>query len=315
MLLLCSCEKEIRFTGRYEGEKLVLYAIANPDTLLCVDLHRSKFILDSSSVSVLDPLRGATVTGRAGGREIVFHQENTKSGLYVSDYSPSVSETIELYASYGGFEDVRARTVVPKPADFSIDSYSLKPIETDKTARVHYRICFSVTLRDNPDERNFYRISILRKQVGGWMAEVPHSNDDIFQGYRSGIDAIVDYFEGKTDVSLSGIIDDRAFDGRNCQFEIWIEDYLVTEESPLSGGSDGNGLDPLTASFDPSRYAVEIDTASEDLFMYSQSVASYNRYEDFNGLFGEPVSIFNNVTGGIGCFGALTPCIIPLMSK
>lgn len=314
-LLLCSCEKEIRFIGQYDGAKLVLYACANPDTTLSVELHRSKFILDSSRVSIYDPIRGATVTGRAGGREITFRQEDSERGMYVSDYVPSVSESIELFAHYDGFNDVSATTSVPKPADFSIDSYSIRAIDVTENGWGRYRINVRVTLRDDPSERNFYRIAILRKWYGGWESDTPLSNDVIFRNNAGDIEALAGYIEGDTEVYLEGIIDDSAFGGKARQFEIWIDDWLVADEILYSSGN-GSGDEAMSEElFDPTRYAVEIDTASEEMYKYSKSVAAYNGFDDFGGIFGELVSIHNNVIGGIGCFGALTPHIIPLIKE
>lgn len=313
-LLLCSCEKEISFIGQYEGRKLVLYACANPDTTLSVELHTSKFILDSTNLSIFGPINGATVTGRVGGREITFRQEESSRGAYLSDYIPSVSDKIELFASSDGFDDVHSTAVVPKPADFSIDSYSVKVVDEANANWIRYRISVKVTLRDDPSERNFYRISFLRKWYGNWEVDTPLTNDVIFRDNAADIEGLADYIEGDTEIYLDGLIDDSMMDGKACQFEIWMEDWIVPEDERLYA-SDRESMAASTAEFDPTRYAVEIDTASEDTYKYCQSVASFNMYDDFLGFFGEPVSIHNNIVGGIGCFSALTPHIIPLKEE
>ena len=311
--LICSCTKEIRFVGQYDGEKIVLYSCANPDTTLSVDLAMSKFILDDSDLSIYSLVTGGKVSGYVGDRAIVFRENPDQKGNYISDYTPAEGETIELKASLPLFPDVTASTIVPHKADFSVDSYSVEVLDRDQGLE-HVKVTMKVTINDAPSVKNCYRLKLfqyLDVEESDWrgMNEPPlMSSDVIFREVGTGVEAIAGYIEGEDYVWIEDMFDDSLFDGRRYQFEVWFESYLG--DIIYTENEYGEWIPVVTEhEFDPSMYFLELDTVSEDLFKYSYSVAGYNFLGDFQGIFGEPVSIYNNVQGGIGCFGAITPNI------
>ena len=318
-LLICSCTKEIRFVGQYDGEKIVLYACANPDTTLSVDLAMSKFILDDSDLSIYALVTGGKVWGSAGGKNIEFREDLENRGNYVSDYMPVEGETIELHASLPEFPDVAANTTVPRRPDFSVDSYSVQVLDQNEDFK-HVKVTMKITINDVPSVRNCYRLNLfgyteLPDGMGQRLFEPALlSSDVIFREVGADVDAIIGYVDGEDYVWIEDMFDDSLFDGESYQFEVWFEDYLG--EVIYTQDENGEWISIVNGDeFDPSVYFVELDTVSEELFKYSNSVAGFNMLGDFQGLFGEPVSIFNNVNGGIGCFGALSPSVRPLKQQ
>lgn len=305
LTLLCSCEKEIRFVGDYEGEKMVLYACANPESPLYVMVYKSKFILDPSDRSVFSLWSGAKVTGETGGKTIVFTEDGDRPGIYRSDYVPTPGETIALRASMNGVPDVSASATVPQKADYEIVSWSEEPCGEDEWYQ--HKVDVRVRLNDPAGEHNMYRFNAYCSFGSpGWYQQTAFTYDIHFRDAGETFSLIEEVFEGDTAVSIrDAVLEDSAFDGEALTFDLWF--YIYDDGRYYWDYGDGEE-EPEPWEFDPHDLAIGIDCLSEDLYLYTKTLASYNG----SGLleyFGEPVAIHNNISGGIGCFGAISPNI------
>lgn len=301
---MCSCEKEIRYTGGYDGEKMVLYACANPESPLAVEIYKSKFILDPSDRSCSSLWSGAKVSGEAGGRTIAFRESEDTPGMYLTDFVPVPGETVTLKASLYGVPDVSASATIPGKADYEIVSWSVEP-DTEYRHKVNVR----VRLKDPAGEHNMYRINAYTAafEHEGWYECSAYTRDIHFRDAGSTISIVEDILGGDTEITFrNAILDDSTFDGETLTIDLWF--YAQTFYDPgLYYGEDGQA-ETEPAEFDPSKCAIGIDCLSEDLYLYSRTLGVYND-SVLTEIFGEPVSIHSNVRGGIGCFGAIAPSI------
>lgn len=292
LLTLSGCEKEIEFNGRYSGEKLVLYACANPDTVLTADLFKSAFFLGYDDGNFYQNMDGATVSATLDGvtYPMLYDAESEK---FVSSLRPRTGDRIGIRASMEGFATASAEVNVPSRPFFKLTSCTYS--EAD------YELHFRVVLRDNPGRGDYYRIRIVHRE-GEYLSEMSTLSKDVLF-LSIGEEALIDRVEGEMEVLLEGCIDDGMFEGDSCSFDIWTYAYPQGFYYGESGDDDG--------VVDPTGYGVQIDRVSESLYRYTKSLEAWYRSDDgFGSVFGEPVCISNNIKGGLGCFGALSPSVV-----
>lgn len=329
---LCACEKEINFVGDYDGEKLVLYSTANTDTTLYANIFKSAFILSDKEESIFDHKRGATVTAEVGGRTINLVEDPGDLGRYISDYRPSAGETITIHASLPGLPPVSSVTTVPEKPDFKVELVKKEVVETmDGGNYGTVRVSLRLTIKDRPGVHDCYSLSVL--QLGdymeydwdssrkSWLRCALYSNDVVFRTPDDTFEMIEDAIDGSTYSYVDGIFDDQAFDGETHVFDLWFDQWVTRNTEYLLYAAEGyapadekSGDEPdvpLADLVDLSQYRFELDVVSEDIYLYQKTLAAYNG-GDLLEFFGEPVSIHNNIIGGIGCFGSVTPSYITM---
>lgn len=323
---LSSCEEIIEFNGKYDGEKLVLFSCANPDaSVFTVSLSRSRFFLDDSQDERPYDITGGKVTLTVDGKTVNMTEDSRMPGTFRTDLVPKVGSRVLLNATADGLAPVSAETVVPARVRFTVVPEEPKVVD-DSEWGIRVERHFRITIHDEADERNYYRFSVVKdgsddpyytpgkddEAQGGSMLYIPTylmTNDVAFM--RSGdFDAVVDVIEGESVYFISGLYDDSFFNGRDYTFDAWIEDYIWKYEPSYGGGHESEEpreIDP----YDISGWGIEVDSVSEDLYRYQSSRDDYRNYDaGLGSIFGEPVSIHNNIRGGIGCLGALTPSLV-----
>lgn len=315
-VLACACEKEIKFIGEYEGEKIVLYATANPGQPLSVILNKSDFILSSEDYYGDDGLPGASVKAVCNGKEITFSDRG--SGFYESDYIPAVGDMITLTASHAGYGDVTATTRVPAAPVFTITDLR----HESSTSEYYFtdKLTFQIRIDDPAGTVDYYRIKLF--ESGGMQTDNPYvlasyplqlfTRDLWFYERKTGIDLVEDIVEPDRDILIPDIMEDGVINGESYTFTAWYTRNQYREKYYNNGGEwESSMMD--TNDFSLDNYVFEIDAVSEELFQYAKSIdLYYSSTSGLNSFFGEGVSISNNVIGGIGCFGAITSKIIPL---
>lgn len=293
--LLCSCTKEIKFNGDYDGEKLVLYSFANPDTRLTARVYKSQFFLAKDYRYDYELIDNVELTVEVNGdRQYSFVREGKS---YVSEYVPQEGDHIKVTASHKGFKTVYGETDVPKRPEFGIGSYKVTPAPSQGGST---RLEFDLTIQDPEGEENYYRLNAWQYQQRFewdedeeaeflWYNQNIYSNDAIFNSAQLG--SYIDRIDG-SDSMVPDFFDDGAFDGSSHCFRIWMNLYL--EE----GKSEGD--------IRPEDFKVAVDAVSESYYRYSLSREAAYNMDGIAEVFGEPVSIYNNIVNGIGCVGAVS---------
>lgn len=312
LMLFCSCTKEIEYTGGYEGEKLVLFSCANPDTILTAAVYKSVFIYSRDQENCEQGLSGAKVTAVVNGKDTytfrevktVYDKESEDYWMhggkdydveYVSDYIPKTGDHIVVKASYKGMKDVQGETTVPDRP-----SIKLNKVDTEYMANYGlYTVNMSVTINDPADRNNYYRMNVIGKRTSNVMGYYDEcynlfSKDILF--YDTSIGGLLDSIDGES-VMIPDYFDDGSFNGRSRTFEFWFHQYLMTDEQQNPH---------------PGKCRICVDNASESLYMYSRSIDAYNGNDGIEGLFGELVIIYSNVENGMGCVGAVAGTEIDL---
>lgn len=305
-LLSVSCEEVIEFNGDYSGEKMVLYSCVNPDAgSVMVSLSRSKFFLSREEGYLDRPLSGADVKMTVGGKQLVLKESPDRRGLYIADADVREGDAVSVEASCAGLASVSSETVVPKSADFEILSTYSKIVERNAYVQIvekHFR----VRLKDDPSKRDFYRFYIVHRDEEGEMESETALTSDVIFRKTSDMDLIEGALDGETCWRVEGIWDDSIFSGEDLILDFWAEDVMFNgDEMYMYGSRDVSDVNYHSYYSD---WGIGIDTVSEDVYKYESSLEDYD--STMGGLasvFGEPVCIHSNISGGIGCFGAISP--------
>lgn len=314
-----SCEKEIKYVGDYDGDKIVLYSCAMPGKPLTVRLFRSIFTFaDNKKV---DPrLVGAAVSLEVGGKTYGLTEVTSDpmyKGFYVSEYVPKAGDQLVLTAQYEGLGSVRSQTVVPDPANASVKSFYMKDgIPSDKGYSEYPELHFVLEFDDPADSHDLYLISLFRRfETYHYVKNKDTGEEELVYGMVN-IDvqlrsSDVLFMNGGMDVlDMGGApvkdvevyrIDDGSFNGTKRSFDLFISLRTFI-------GDHGNEF-----VLDTSEYTFMVTKVNEDLGKYTTSAdAFFDSQRGLNKIFGEPVSVVCNVDGGIGCFGAMTVKAIPV---
>lgn len=183
-------------------------------------------------------------------------------------------------------ETVTAMERVPEPpVILSVDTSSF----TDKNNWIDVFMRTQITLKDNPSERNYYRLLIKRKIVYN-------------KGEQWEYEVVDDYYFIDQDIALNSLTD-QGFeeDGNENRFRIFSDDLFQGDTYTI------NVYFPITFSRLSNKEEVTIDielqALSESLFLYMRSVEQSGNRD----IFSQPVGIYSNIKGGYGILGIYNP--------
>ncbi|MEM6723576.1 MAG: DUF4249 domain-containing protein [Bacteroidota bacterium] len=293
----CSNINEIDFSG--EANVIVVNSQFNPDSLWRISVSRSKIITDPGQV---ENLRTANVQLYEGellleqlsfqGSEPIDGQPDGIKGYFVSNtHQPQVGQAYTVKVSAEGFDSVQATDVLPANTA-AIEEFSyLGLIEEDEFST--YRQ-FRLEFKDLAPEANYYEVALIQQNTR-WVIE---SGDTLFsetwetrpgiylEGGASGSDLIDDESNGfETVLGQSVIFEDGAFNESNKV--LLINSFIgLSEPRPNEGWI--------------SDYWIELRSISEAYYRYQRTLMLLDQTQ--SDPFAEPVSIYNNVEGGLGNF-------------
>ncbi|MDX1910747.1 MAG: DUF4249 domain-containing protein [Saprospiraceae bacterium] len=181
--------------------------------------------------------------------------------------------TYELRVSHPDYPAVSATQVMP--GDFTVDSARIKRNAATGQFGDEYDLV-EVFMKDAPGERNFYEFALVSINYNVYYNPTTGMTDTF------GVYEYPYYVEEYSDpnvqygVRSGGLLSDQFFDGQSYKFQAKVYSS------------------PNTV------YRVFVRHVSEDYFNWSRSYESKINADD-NPLV-EPVSIFSNISGGLGIF-------------
>ncbi|MEA4935612.1 MAG: DUF4249 domain-containing protein [Paludibacter sp.] len=306
LLLFVSCEKEIEFNGEISEPMVVLNSYISPDSIIYAHLTKSRFFLNNN--------RGFEFINNADILVYVNHvfREKlnfTENGIYRGTFKPTAGDTVRLLVKVTGYDDVESTTTVLSPSN--ILSTEAKMVEKSRDeytingeVSAHYlsgNCEFNVKIRDNVSEQNYYRLVVKKRNLN------IYSNDTIIseyfinfslEGFDSQSGDLIGLFDDGENRNDQHLITDELFNGKEFVLK-FTTDYAYLEVVPgyeeyynykNPGGSES--------------VIINLQAITKDMYLYLKSKESANGI--FEGFFTEPVQIYNNISNGIGIFGAYT---------
>jgi len=261
--LLTACQKESRIFIPYEGDKIVLNSLIQPDSLVYIRVTQTKPVREYQNLQFPE-LKGATILLQEDGKSLPSPEWKVINGkgYYVSQGVAKAGKHYAISVSYNGLTSVAAA-----------DSTPVQPgIYNGSTQKSANRVIFS--LSDNAAERNYYRIRVYNADTSNGVI-VPLKQDTLrFRldpSYNNNfIDIIGNSYYSEV------LLTDERINGKNVEFVLQASKelsahYVIVEVSNLTPGA----------------YKYLEDT-------YSQ------RLQDKLDFSFDPVNIYSNVENGYG---------------
>lgn len=301
-LLYSACES-VLFIELEESDKLiVLNGAISSDSLISVQVSRTRHILDNAPVV---PLENAKVSLYQNG---TLMQELTYmgNGSFVSpDIIPTIGYDYSIEVENAGYESVTASSGIPEMVPIELfDTMSISRDDGDPYSYSSYDdvLQFDLTLQDPEGVENFYLVSaeadrswtdyrdttvqywdsgFYNNQWNYFLADCTYTVTDIYRYMDSpyiGTEDIV--VEANT--SHGVLFTDHLFDGESYSFK-------------------GEFYQDQLRSADSSVVDIRLHSISESYYKYLKSRQKhYSTKEDYLAV---PVIVYSNVEGGAGFFG------------
>lgn len=287
ILLLSGCERDIDFEGKAPGPKMVVNAIVNAqsDTNL-VKISESVFDFSNPKPAIVEnPKISLNINGKA------CNQFWLDTIIGVHSYYKFVSQLnagdlVEFSAHTPKHGTVKGHDIVPET------TVEIKKIDHSwffKDSRGYLRLY--VTLKDHPQERNFYRIVVrtkgdithpsIQEPNNTWSLKTIFIDDEML--FHNPMETE----EKGSAANFYRIFSDDLIQGKEYTLNIYVE--------------EANAADNDWNNYVRQYVKVEIHTLSEKLYqnLYSQELAIGPPGD----VFSEPVKIYTNMQGGYGILG------------
>jgi len=274
LIVLIACEKTVYVDIPDKGRMITINSLFNPDSLLKVNVTKSCYILDND-IQIID---NATVEIYENDN-LIDNLPYLKNGLYRSTtQKPLSGESYRIKVTVPGMGTAETESYIPLETNIiSIDTASVK--RTDNEGYRQEQLEFRITFKDNPDKNNYY---LLEPNLINIYTYNDYERDTIITDtiqfmmyYESSDPSVVENLWGK-----GALFNDNIFNGNTYEFVFSTEKYF----------------------FDTSLICIKLKTISEDYYKYLAT--SYKHLEAKWDPFMEKISVYNNVEGGVGIFGA-----------
>lgn len=302
ILLLASCDKEYYFNGKLPDPKLVLYSFIEPDSVIQVQVTRTRGIGQSDDAYMAKGVEGEIyIDGILKG-----HLRHLEQHQYTTDIKATEGQTVRLVVRSTGTKEVSAETTVPKALpEIKIDtSVTSKMNVFDRISRtLHLRI----NIHEPDNEYRYYRLLVCNENTYIMANHVSNESfiSNIIKAYDFNknnepllIDKVQDLpWEDEEDKNEYNIFSNEVFRGKSYTMNVntpYI--YSQTREANYVG-YEGWHEEIIV------RYTIKVLLLDEPTYLYLKSDA--DAYQEL-GLLNDPTKIYSNVKNGLGVVGAYT---------
>lgn len=287
ILLLASCEKEIKFKQKEVEPKIVINALQHPDSVWVINVSGSTSILDKNKP---DSLPNATVSIKDEGGNVLEVLNHHSDGNFISTQGnkPLVGKTYQLEVSHINYKTVEATATFPSPVPFEIVDTSKVSFKSEESMRVKIRFADPIA------ESNYYFIKVMVTYKSYWFDEFGNMIDSVYNIYPESIgsnDLNVENLDENNSKAMELYVKDNLINGKTTEIDLYLNYFL----------------------FQHSEYTnITIFFASSSKEYYLHKI-SKNKYDATQGNpFAEPVIIYSNIKNGIGIFAGYSYSAISL---
>ena len=305
VLFSAGCEKIIEFNGEVTKPLLTISSYAEVGNPLTVYVASSIFFLSDQKNGAaftdgLDTLRGSVrcfVNGAKEPRTLQRLPEGDHASFCYQDpgYAPQPGDHIRLEAEFPGFEPVWAETDVPLMPSFEVLSAKWNKVslgglsglfDDEETEYDELEITLAVTDDASYDKYYFLEpvsfVALEWMPEGYWTKYAFSSNDVIFRELNGGD------FGSLPNDSARYYFSDALIKGRRHTFTITTD--LILDRENIS------------------YFGVIAATVNESLYWYD---LSFHKVQGgLAGILEEGMTLYSNVHGGYGVFGASAPVLL-----
>jgi len=317
---MISCENVIEFNGEITSPLLVVNSFCTPDSVIKVNVSKSKFFLEEEYN--FDMINNADVNVWVNG---VFKEKlvSIGNGYYTGTYKPEIGDNIKITASTSDFSEVSGSVDMLQQANvlsldttmkvletypiynYYYDDYGREPTQDTIGISQNVQLNFDLQIEDDGNTINYYRLDV---KLRSYLADSSYndfpfylySDDLVFQQADAGSIIGADSYSTYTEFS------DELFDGKKYTLKFYSNLYRTEYFYPdsIPGKFDPGYADPVKSVL-----IINLQSISKSYYMYIKTLVANSSVSEF---FSEPVQIFSNVDGGIGVIGSYTSKIIKM---
>jgi hypothetical protein len=264
LILLAACQRESRIDIPYDGDKIVVNSLIQPDSLIYIRVTQSKPVKEYVNLQ-FPQLSNATVVLEENGIQLPAPQwmEIGGKGYYVSQGVASAGKKYTVSVAYSGLTSVSAADSTP----------SLPDIKEGIAQKASNRVRF--ILKDNGAEKNYYRIRVYNAAVVAGVISPLRQDTVNFRldpSYNNNfIDMIGDAYYSEVLLSDERINDKEVAFVLQTSKEVTAK-YMIVEVSNLTNGA----------------------------YKYLDATYRQRIGHDASGISFDPTAIYSNVENGYG---------------
>ncbi len=310
-LLTFACTEEIKFTGEKIDPKIVIYSLLQPDSVITVSVAKSHAVFEEKYVpkqitdAVVKLYRDGelveTLTYVAPEPQPGYYQAMPYSEYVSQGVKPVFGSTYRIEVEMAGMKKASGEARLPD----IIPVIGLDTIE-EKLDQGFIRMEAKVRFSDPGGKNNFYRIA-ARSSEGmyygdktvPWSPEIPVTIYESDFSYASGNDPVIS--PQKEEQDLFGMQIENTF-------HIFNDDLIEGKEYALT--LEINHRQPDTDYYEFSIYNFELQSITEDLYMYLRTSSAHMQTNDVS--ITEPVMVSTNIENGLGVVGAMASSTVTL---
>lgn len=287
LLLLSSCEKDIKIDLPAPAPKLVMNAVVLPFNPVQVHLSRTMSVMESGGM-VSSGIGGALVVLLEDGKAVdTLRADFGDISSYFGNYIPQQGRSYVLQASAAGYDPVEAAAVVPQPVPITSMTWQTAARQSSTNGTLD---ALELSFMDPEAGGDHYIVSIIPAYNSGNPTEFYDWGGCAFTSDASIESASSsDPFTAEQCISAGALfMTDALFNGKEKKLRVYTSGIL--QPQPDHSGN--------------MRYAqVFLYHVSEDFYKYLRSFLTARETED--NPFAEPFNVRGNVKGGYGIFAVL----------
>lgn len=318
---MSACEKHIDIDFEDQQQKVVVKSDNCVGEDISIALTLSRPVYGSFYVregeDYFPKVTDASVTLGVGDMQLSATREGN---VYSFAHQPQPGEELALWVEVPGHEVVTATATVPYPP--TVSNVELSSHGNDDLHRDVYGETLRFSLADNANSTDFYNVRVHRFDTAvytyidtaGAVMAVDTSIDDYYTAFEcvdymlvsnTDLDNMMDPEDPDATATYYGnnmLFTDASINGRNHDLTLSIIGrYYDYYEGHKNENVDYDAMDHVNTEF-LSTIVLEVSTLTKDLYLYKQTVRTYDD-DEFLAFFSEPVQIHSNICGGIGIFG------------
>jgi Domain of unknown function (DUF4249) len=283
-VLMFGCEKELDLEVPFKGQKLVINAFNNPDSIWLLQLSLTRHVLDtnyyffqvprSAVVTIVDPSNDAVVD--------VLTADNLFESTYKGTSKPEPGKEYRIRVVTSDYGTAEATCVIPHPVP--ITKIEIDSVSFFQSNSLGLKIYF----KDPPAQKNFYNLNFLAHTF--------------YLDYRTN-DTIRNIGHVYFEVGESTLIDDVI-----SMSDLYITDtFFDGDEHTLTVRVNRRYFDSRAAT----SLHVVLSNITEPYYQYmTTSKLQANSGGD---PFAQPVQVYNNVQNGFGIFAGYSQSVVELV--
>lgn len=277
--ILTSCEKEIEFDAETTESRLVVNALFNTDSLWEIELSASKFILDTSTLKLINDAQ-VSIEGSDGS---IIALTNIGNGIYNSaTEKPEIGKEYSLEVTHNKYDDVSAKSELPE----IVDIISLELGNEIIFGQGESLKEILLTFKDDLGEDKY----MIQIKAEFWQYEYDTITWQIFDSslvkypiYFLTNSSVVDDNSGAKNFGTSSMaFSDELFNGNTITIDLLVDGYY---------------FDP---NWGANQFFVSLSRISEDYYLYESSYQAYLSAQA--NFLAQPVQVYSNIQNGMGVF-------------